>query len=78
MTIRSFDDANSLEARQFLLDRRCERTHPKRHRTKRRSAKQREAKKIKVAHKLAIKAALAERYHSRVRAFWSGVASEHP
>lgn len=37
MTLSSFDDGDSDEARQALLDRRCERSHPKRHRTQKRA-----------------------------------------
>lgn len=55
MSIRSFSDPNSTEARQFLLDRRSERKHPKRHRTKKRSRKMREARKARVKHIEAVK-----------------------
>lgn len=78
MTLRTFDDPNSLEARQGLLDRRTERNHPKRHRTKKRSAKIKAAKKQKAAHRASIKAAAMRRYHEAARAFWTGQRDEHP
>ena len=48
MALQSFNNPNSDVARQHLLDRRCERKHPKRHRTKKRSVKQRAARKQRV------------------------------
>ena len=78
MTIRSFNDPNSTEARQFLLDRRGERAHPKRHRTKKRSHKMREARKQKATVHNATKASARKRYLARVRDYWAGITGAHP
>lgn len=78
MALRSFKDANSTEARQFLLDRRCERAHPKRHRTLKRSRKAREARKAKAKAKAALQARDRAKFLARVKAYWSGSAGEHP
>ena len=73
MTLKSFDDPNSDEARQFLLDRRCERKHPKRHRTLKRRRAAGKKKKAKIAHRLAEKKRKHNRFKARVRAYWAGV-----
>lgn len=78
MTLRTFDDPNSIEARQALLDRQCERNHPKRHRTKRRAVKRLLAKKQRVAHKIAINMRAGQRYYAAVKAFWAGESDAHP
>lgn len=72
MAIRSFDDPGSLEARQFLLDRRCERTHPKRHRTAKRSAKARAKRKARALHNLVASRRFRSKYLERVHAYWLG------
>jgi hypothetical protein len=75
---QSFDDPNSLEARQHLLDRRCERKHPKRHRTLKRSRKQREMRKAKGLARAAENRRARAKYAAQARAYWSGLADEHP
>ena len=77
MTHRTFDDPNSIEARQALLDNRCEHG-PKRHRTRRRSKKRAAIKRQRAAHKVAIAGARAERFHAAVRAYWLGEREAHP
>jgi hypothetical protein len=78
MALRSYEDADSIEARQGLLDRACERNHPKRHRTKKRAKRLSAKKKQRVAHKLAIKNAARARHHALVRAYWLGEIENHP
>jgi hypothetical protein len=55
-----------------LLDRRGERTHPKRHRTRKRSKRLQEMKRQKAAHQNAVKAAAQSRHYQAVRRYWSG------
>lgn len=76
--LSSFDDPNSDQARQALLDRRCERLHPKRHRTKKRAKALSARKRRRVQHANAVRAAAIRRYHASVRAYWSGEADGHP
>ena len=78
MSLRSFDNPNSIEARQHLLDSRCERLHPKRHRTSKRSAKIRAAKKAKTKLKIAKATAARRRHHAAVAAYWRGEGEQHP
>jgi hypothetical protein len=78
MALRSFDNPNSIEARQALLDRRCERAHPKRHRTKRRSVKRAAAKRSKARHAAAIKKRERGKVLDVVHAYWRGDAETHP
>lgn len=78
MTLRSFEDADSDEARQFLLDRHGERVHPKRHRTRKRSAKATQARKQRVAHRAAVAAARRAKYHAAVESYWRGERDAHP
>ena len=79
MSHRTFNDPHgkSLEARQGLLDNRCEHK-TKRHRTigrrKRLSAK----KKAKIKHDNAIRLAKRRRYNVKVKAYWAGEVLEHP
>lgn len=77
MTIQSFNDGNSDEARQFLLDRRCERNHPKRHRTMKRAKGLSEKKRAKVKAYLAKRDTAYAEYRSAVRLYWSGLG-DHP
>ena len=77
MALRSFDDGNSDEARQFLLDRRCERNHPKRHRTQKRKKKLAKRKRQKIEHKTNVRLMKSRRYHAAVRAYWRG-EGDHP
>jgi len=78
MAHRSFPTANSLEARQALLDNRQERPHPKRHRTRRRS----KALQAKVRRRAAVaqaqRAKALQRHRNAARAYWRGEAAEHP
>ena len=78
MTRKSFDKATSDVARQALLDNRCGRAHPKRHRTRRRSAqlKARKRRQNEVAQAQQQKA--AERFRRAARAYWTGEADTHP
>lgn len=78
MGLRSFDDPNSDAARQCLLDRRCERAHPKRHRTKKRSMKQRAARKAKGLARAAEQRQQRDKILTRAQAYWRGEAQEHP
>jgi hypothetical protein len=78
MSRRSFPGPNTDEARQALLDNRQERSHPKRHRTRRRS-KALQAKALRraaVAQAKRAKALLRHRYAAR--AYWRGESDEHP
>ena len=77
MTLRPFDDGSSDEARQFLLDRRCERNHPKRHRTRKRAKALSVKKRAKIKHMNATRARRLNAYKSAVRAFWRG-EGDHP
>ena len=78
MSHRTFDDPHSIEARQALLDNRCERLHPKRHRTRRkRAAKARAdaaARRLKEGQEIAAR----RRFNAAVRAYWAGEAPENP
>jgi len=78
MTLRSFDDANSDEARRFLLDRRCERNHPKRHRTKGRTRRLSAAKRQRAAYNRMLAKAARQRWLAAVRAYWAGQRDAHP
>lgn len=77
MSHRTFANANSIEARQHLLDNRCEHA-PKRHRVRQRSKRASAAKRTRVKHALAIYAAKAARYHAAVAAYWAGTRDGHP
>lgn len=78
MTHRTFDNPHSIEARQHVLDNRCERKHPKRHRVQKRASAWRLAKRNAGLLKQAKNAARARRYKQAVRAYWAGERSEHP
>lgn len=78
MALQSFNNPNSDEARQHLLDRRCERKHPKRHRTKKRSVKQRAARKARGKARAALQAKARARHYEAVKAYWAGEADQHP
>lgn len=78
MTRYTFDNPNSDEARQALLDNKCERNHPKRHRTKKRLIKQREQNKVRTRHRAAIKQKQLTKYNADVRAYWLGQRDDHP
>lgn len=78
MSRRSFNDPKSDAARRALLDNRAERSHPKRHRTRRRSVALRAKAKRQIEAKLAKLRKDRARYLRFVRAYWSGEAPEHP
>lgn len=78
MTHRTFDNPLSIEARQALLDRRCERTHPKRHRTRKRSIKQKARIKQRTGQRAVIKLAAVREMKAMTRAFWLGQTDIHP
>ena len=78
MSHRTFDNPDSIDAKQGLLDNRCERNHPKRHRTRKRMAAVHKAKRNAGLLKQAKNAARARRYKSAVRAYWAGERDEHP
>lgn len=77
MTLQSFDKTDSDEARQFLLDRRCERLHPKRHRTMNRSKRLNAKKRNRVETEMARREAKFKKYKAKVRAYWQGIG-DHP
>lgn len=78
MSHRTFDGVRSIEAVQHLLDNRCERNHPKRHRTAKRSAKRAAEKRQKGAARAAMSLAAKRRHVALVRAYWAGERDEHP
>ena len=78
MTLKSFDDGNSDEARQFLLDRRCERNHPKRHRTLTRKKAISAKKRARVKHNLATRSRAIAKYKAAARSYWAGESDAHP
>ncbi len=78
MTIKSFDDGNSDEARQFLLDRRCERNHPKRHRTQKRAKALSAKKRARIKHKNAVATRQRAKILDAARAYWRGERDDHP
>lgn len=77
MTLKSFDDGGSDEARQFLLDRRCERLHPKRHRTQKRAKRISAKKRSRIKHKNSVRERAVARYKAAVDAYWRG-ERDHP
>jgi len=78
MTRRSFDDPNSIEARQALLDNRGERKHPKRHRTRKRASRQSRAKRIAAKEAQTAKAKHARRFKNAAQGYWQGRKQTHP
>lgn len=80
MSARTFDDPRGMDdkARQGLLDNRCKRAHPKRHRTRRRSKRLAEIKKRQLTHKIGVTAAQNRRFHAAVHAYWLGRREAHP
>lgn len=77
MALKSFNDGSSDEARQFLLDRRDERNHPKRHRTQKRSKVISAKKRAKAKARAARNLAAYRDYVAKVRAYWAGLG-DHP
>jgi hypothetical protein len=77
MTLKSFTDSNSTEARQFLLDRRGERPHPKRHRTLGRRKRLAKAKRERIKQRNALIAKERSAYLAAVKLYWTGLGN-HP
>ncbi len=77
MSHRSFADPNSLEARQALLDNRCEHA-TKRHRVRKRQKALSAAKRARIKHVVGMALAARRRHTAAVRAYWTGQAEEHP
>lgn len=77
MSHLTFDNPNSIEARQALLDNRSEHK-PKRHRTLARRKRLEAAKRAQVKRHLAAQQAVQRRYHAAVRAYWTGASDSHP
>lgn len=78
MALKSFNDPNSTEARQHLLDRRCERKHKKRHRTLKRSRRIKAARKAKGVARAGEQRKARSRFLAKARAYWAGEADGHP
>lgn len=78
MSHRTFNDPHgtSTEARQGLLDNRCEHG-PKRHRTKARKKRLSKAKRQRIKHHLVIQKASRIKHVTAVRAYWAG-SGDHP
>lgn len=77
MGLQSFDDGNSDEARQWLLDQKGARSHPKRHRTLNRSRRLSAAKKVATKHNVAVRLAQVRKYKAKVADYWAGLG-DHP
>lgn len=78
MSRRTFDDPTSDAARQFLLDNRSERKHPKRHRTLKKQRAQSEKKRTRVRHNRRVAKAAQSRFLEASRAYWAGDRDNHP
>lgn len=79
MSHRTFADPTSIEARQSLLDGRCERAHPKRHRTAKRKSRAQAAKALAGKRKAALNAVAARRRQAIALAYWRGEREDlHP
>jgi hypothetical protein len=78
MTLRSFPSDQYDQSRQFLLDRRCERNHPKRHRTKPLTKRISARKNAKAMHAKLYQKIAQRRFKEAARAYWAGEASGHP
>lgn len=77
MSLKSFSNPNSDEARQALLDRRCERKHPKRHGTKKRQHAIAMAKKQNAALRAAANLDKRRKRLAACRLYWAGLG-DHP
>lgn len=79
MSRKSFDDPHgtSVEARQALLDNRCEHG-AKRHRTNGRRKRMSAAKRTKIKHRIITREARFRKFKDKVAAYWNGDAAEHP
>lgn len=78
MPHRSFPTSRTIEAAQQLLDNRTGRSHPKRHRVRKRRAKRNAAARAKGKARAAINAAAKSRYKAQVRAYFAGTADTRP
>jgi hypothetical protein len=78
MTLQSFGPEQFDQSRQFLLDRRGERLHPKRHRTQKRAKRNGAKKRARVKHETAVRVARSRKYRALVAAYWAGAAEGHP
>lgn len=78
MSRRTFDNPNSDEARQALLDNKAERKHPKRHRTRKRSRMLAQKKRREGVAKAAENKRRYQKYKAGVRAYFAGETNEHP
>lgn len=78
MSHRSFSDPHSIEARQALLDNRAERSHPKRHRTRRKSAARAAQERLRRQHVQGTIAKRVRAFKAAARAYWAGESPEHP
>jgi len=80
MTLKSFSDphGNTTEARQALLDRATERSHPKRHRTQKRAKVLSKKKRQAAEHKRAVNDARRRHKLAAARSYWRGERDEHP
>lgn len=75
MSHRTFNNPKSIEARQHLLDNRCEHG-PKRHRTAKRKSRVKAAKVAAGKVRAAIQLAARRRLLAASRAYWSGERKE--
>ena len=78
MSRRSYDDPNTIEARQGVLDNRCENRRSKNHRTRNRSKKLNAIKRARGKAKAAINLVRARKFKAACRAYWEGENDEHP
>lgn len=78
MSLQSFDKEQFDQSRQFLLDRRTERLHPKRHRTQRRAKRIGAKKRERVKSYLASRKISLTKHLAAVAAYWSGERDGHP
>jgi hypothetical protein len=76
MSHRTFNDPSSDDARQSLLDNRCEHK-PKNHRTLGRRRRLSKEKRQRIKERLAAKVASQRRYNAKVRAYWNN-EGDHP
>lgn len=79
MSRRSYDDPHgeTVEARQGLLDNRCEKA-PKKHRVKGRRVRRTAAKKRSIARKVELVNANRRRFQEKALAYWRGERDDHP
>jgi hypothetical protein len=77
MALMSFGANEFEKSRQFLLDRQCERNHPKRHRTLKRARAKSAAKKAKHKHERIVRENSYREHVKQVRLYWQGLA-DHP